>query len=111
MTGHIGTYIGFEILLPVTTWRQRCLQIGCGGLCGSIGLTAPQTTNFQALADGDFVVATQDEGHGGMGVDWSSNATQRVDFAYLSDHDLARVSKGLAEKFYGMKPKYSYFDG
>ena len=40
-----------------------------------------------------------------------SNAQQRVDFAYLSYHDVALVSKGLAQAFYGMGPKYSYFDG
>ena len=32
VTGHINTYIGFEILLPTSTWRQRYLQVGCGGL-------------------------------------------------------------------------------
>jgi Tannase and feruloyl esterase len=111
VTGHINQYIGFEILLPTTTWHQRYLQIGCGGLCGNIGLNAPQTTNFKALADGYFVVAAQDEGHSGQSNDWYSNPTQRVDFAYLSDHDLAKVSKGLAQKFYGLGPKYSYFDG
>ena len=36
--------IGFEILLPMTTWRQRYLQVGCGGLCGSIGMSAAQAT-------------------------------------------------------------------
>jgi feruloyl esterase len=111
LTGHIATNIGFEVLLPTTTWHGRYLQIGCGGLCGNIGLNAPQSTDFPALADGYFVVASQDEGHSGMSNAWFSNATQRVDFAYLSDHDLAVVSKGLAAKFYGKPPKYSYFDG
>jgi feruloyl esterase len=46
-----------------------------------------------------------------MSNDWYANATQRVDFAYLSDHDLAVVSTGLAAEFYGVKPAYSYFDG
>ena len=112
VTGHIATYIGFEIVLPTKTWHERYLQVGCGGLCGSIGLSgAPQSAGFKALADGDFVVASQDEGHSGQSNSWSSNPTQRVDFAYLSDHDLAIVAKGLAAKFYGTKPHYSYFDG
>ncbi len=38
-------------------------------------------------------------------------AQQRVDFAYLSYHDVANVAKGLAEQFYGTAPRYSYFDG
>jgi hypothetical protein len=111
VTGHINTYIGFEILLPTSTWRQRYLQVGCGGLCGSIGITPPQTTGYKPLADGDFVLAAEDDGHNGNSISWSSNAQQRVDFAYLSYHDVALVSKGLAEKFYGIGPRYSYFDG
>jgi Tannase and feruloyl esterase len=111
VTGHINTYIGFEILLPTNTWRQRYLQVGCGGLCGSIGITPPQTTGYKPLADGDFVLAAEDDGHNGNSISWSSNAQQRVDFAYLSYHDVALVSKGLAEKFYGTDPRYSYFDG
>lgn len=68
LTGHIAKYIGFEVLLPEKTWHERYLQVGCGGLCGSIGLSAPQSTGFKALADGYFVVASQDEGHNGQSV-------------------------------------------
>jgi hypothetical protein len=110
-TGHINTYIGFEILLPIGTWRQRYLQVGCGGLCGSISISPAETTGYQPLADGDFVLAAEDDGHSGNSISWSSNAQQRVDFAYLSYHDVALVSKGLAAKFYGSAPRYSYFDG
>jgi hypothetical protein len=111
LTGHIAKYIGFEVLLPMKTWHERYLQVGCGGLCGSIGLSAPQSTGFKALSKGYFVVASQDEGHSGMATTWSSNGTQRVDFAYLSDHDLLLAVKGLTQKFYGLAPEYSYFDG
>ena len=105
VTGHINTYIGFEILLPVSTWRQRYLQVGCGGLCGSISIDPPQTTGYKPLADGDFVLAAEDDGHSGNSISWSSNAQQRVDFAYLSYHDVALVSKGLAQAFYGTTPQ------
>jgi hypothetical protein len=111
VTGHINTYIGFEILLPISTWRQRYLQVGCGGLCGSISIAPPQTTGYKPLADGDFVLAAEDDGHSGNGTSWSTNAQQVVDFAYLSYHDVALVSKGLAQVFYGTAPRYSYFDG
>jgi Tannase and feruloyl esterase len=111
VTGHINTDIGFEILLPVSTWRQRYLQVGCGGLCGSINMDPPETTSYKPLADGDFVLAAEDDGHSGNGTTWYSNAQQRVDFAYLSYHDVSQVAKGLAAKFYGAAPRYSYFDG
>ena len=48
VTGHINTNIGFEILLPISTWRQRYLQVGCGGLCGSIGINPPADDRVQA---------------------------------------------------------------
>ena len=111
VTGHINTYIGFEILLPISTWRQRYLQVGCGGLCGSISIDPPETTAYKPLADGDFVLAAEDDGHSGNATSWYSNAQQRVDFAYLSYHDVANVAKGLAAEFYGTAPRYSYFDG
>jgi feruloyl esterase len=111
VTGHINTYIGFEILLPVSTWRQRYLQVGCGGLCGSISISPAETTGYKPLADGDFVIAAEDDGHNGNDTSWYSSAQQRVDFAYLSYHDVALVAKGLAAQFYGKAPKYSYFDG
>jgi len=111
VTGQINTYIGFEILLPTKTWRQRYLQVGCGGLCGSISISPARTTGYKPLADGDFVLAAEDDGHSGNSISWSANAQQRVDFAYLSYHDVALVSKGLAQKFYGDAPRYSYFDG
>jgi len=111
VTGHINATIGFEILLPISTWRQRYLQVGCGGLCGSISINPPQTTGYQPLANGDFVLAAEDDGHSGQSTAWSTNPLQRVQFAYLSYHDVALVSKGLAYEFYGVGPKYSYFDG
>jgi len=111
VTGHIAGYIGFEALFPVSTWRGRYLQIGCGGLCGNIGLNAPETTDYEPLRDGWFVVASQDEGHSGNSTTWYTNPAQRVDFAYLSDHDLSVVVKGLASAYYGYRPIYSYFDG
>ena len=111
VTGHINTSIGFEILLPTKTWRQRYLQVGCGGLCGSIGITPDETTGYKPLANGYFVLAAEDDGHSGNDTSWYSNALQRVQFAYLSYHDVALVAKGLAQKFYGIQPRYSYFDG
>jgi hypothetical protein len=111
VTGHIAKYIGFEILLPTKTWHERYLQVGCGGLCGSIGVSPPQSSDYKPLAKGYFVVAAEDDGHSGDGTAWYSNPRQRVDFAYLSYHELAVVSNELPKKFYGAQPKYSYFDG
>src|ERR1700743_2798477 len=111
VTGHINTYIGFEILLPISTWRQRYLQVGCGGLCGSISISPPETTAYKPRAEGDFVLAAEDDGHSGNATSWDSNAQQRVDFAYLSYHDVANVAKGLAAPFWRPAPRSSYCGG
>jgi hypothetical protein len=110
--GTIAQYIGFQVLLPTQTWRQRYLQLGCSALCGTISLGVPQSTGYSALAGGYFVIASDDQGHTGSDTaEWGANATQRVDFAYLADHDTAVVAKGLASDFYSQAPRYSYFDG
>jgi hypothetical protein len=110
--GTIAKYIGIEVRLPTKTWHQRYLQVGCAALCGNINLTAPESSGYTPLEEGYFVVAADNQGHSGEETaSWAGNATQRVDFAYLADHDTALVAKGLASRFYGVTPRFSYFDG
>jgi hypothetical protein len=110
--GTIAKYIGIEVLLPTKTWHQRYLQVGCSALCGIINLAAPESGGYTPLEEGYFVIATDNEGHSGIETArWAGNPAQRVDFAYLADHDTALVAKGLASRFYGVTPKFSYFDG
>lgn len=33
VTGYIAPQIQFEVRLPLTSWRGRYLQLGCGGFC------------------------------------------------------------------------------
>jgi feruloyl esterase len=110
--GTVAKYIDIEVLLPTKTWHERYLQVGCSALCGSINLTAPESSGYTPLEEGYFVVASDNEGHSGEETaSWAGNAAQRVDFAYLADHDTALVAKGLASRFYGVTPRFSYFDG
>ena len=111
LEGTIAGHIGFEVLMPTKTWRGRYLQAGCGGTCGMVSISPAQADGYAPLENGYFVVASDNEGHSGMGWSWASNPAQRVDFAYLSEHDLALVSKGLAATFYGVSPRFSYYDG
>jgi hypothetical protein len=120
--GYISPQTQFEILLPLTTWRGRYLQQGCGGFCGFLGvsLTDPsRTSGYQApwapLRDGEVVVAASNAGHYGAGsLDglWGKNDRWlRVVFGYLSEHSLARTAKAVIRAFYGRGPAFSYFDG
>lgn len=109
--GTIEPSIGFQLQLPLTTYRQRYLQIGCGGLCGSIRLDAQQTDGCAPLTEGQFVTASNDLGHQGGGGEFGDDPQLRADFAYRADHALAVVAKRLIEQVYGEAPRFSYFTG
>ena len=102
--GTIAPQIQFEVLLPTKTWRRRYLQTGCGGFCGSVEIYAERTDGCVPLTRGDFVIATNNEGHVGVsGFDGTFGADPqlRVDFGYRSDHVVALVAKGLIALYYG----------
>ena len=120
--GYISPLTQFETLLPLETWRGDYLQQGCGGLCGhvDVDLQDPsRTSGYQApyapLANGEMVVAADDEGHetasNGDAL-WAKTDLQlRLVFGYTSEHQLARVAKALMRTYYGRGPSYSYFSG
>ena len=120
--GYISPVTQFEALLPTETWRGDYLQQGCGGLCGKaeVSLDDPsRTSGYQApyapLANGEMVVAADDQGHeapsNGDAL-WARNDLRlRAVFGYSSEHQLARAMKSVVRAFYGRKPAYSYFSG
>ena len=112
--GTVAPQIQFDVFLPTKTWRQRYLQIGCASFCGNIDFYADATDGCVPLTRGDFVLATNNEGHVGVsGFDaiFGADPQLRVDFGYRADHVVALVAKRLIALFYGQGPRYSYFDG
>jgi Tannase and feruloyl esterase len=112
--GTVAPQIQFDVFLPTKTWRQRYLQIGCASFCGNIDFYADATDGCVPLNRGDFVLATDNEGHVGVsGFDatFGADPQLRVDFGYRSDHVVALVAKRLISLYYGQGPRYSYFDG
>ncbi|SLN26062.1 Tannase and feruloyl esterase [Aquimixticola soesokkakensis] len=112
--GTLAPQINFEVVLPLETWTQRYLQVGCGGLCGSITLRSGASNDCAILNDGGFVMAATDMGHsGGFSDDgsWGENTDQRKDFAYLAQHLTAKAAKLLIANFYGQAQAYAYFNG
>ncbi len=59
----IAPEIGVQIALPTQRWSQRFLQVGCGGLCGSINLSLSNASGCLPAMNGEFVVAATDMGH------------------------------------------------
>jgi feruloyl esterase len=112
--GTVAPQIQFEVLLPTKTWRQRYLQTGCGGFCGSLSINAQAATGCVPLTRGDFVMASNNEGHvgaGGFDGVFGADPQLRVDYGYRSDHAVSMVVKQLIKIYYGQGPRYSYFDG
>ena len=109
--GTLAPAIGFKVVLPIASWTQRYLQVGCGGLCGSINLEVGAADGCIPMATGGFVVSSTDMGHQGMAPDFGRNAQQRVDFAYRAVHLTAQASKKLIKAYYGQAQAYSYFTG
>ena len=111
ITGTLAPKITFQVLLPLTTWTGRYLQVGCGGLCGNVTLRSGASSGCMVLNDGGFVMAATDMGHSGMGADWGLDGQQRQDFAHRAQHLTALTAKALIAAFYGQAPSFSYFNG
>ncbi|MET7683793.1 tannase/feruloyl esterase family alpha/beta hydrolase [Streptomyces sp. NPDC005423] len=110
--GVIAPQIHFELRLPETGWQADYLQLGCGGLCGSVNLgSAPASAGCAPLTSGGFAVATSDEGHSQGGGLFSTDPTLRADFGYRSDHQLALAAKEIVKRYYGQAATHAYFDG
>ncbi|WP_176084216.1 tannase/feruloyl esterase family alpha/beta hydrolase [Martelella sp. HB161492] len=109
--GALAPKINFQVLLPVKTWTQRYLQVGCGGLCGMITLRSGASSGCTPLTNGEFVMAATDMGHSDPSGAWGLDEQQRNDFAYRAQHLTAEAAKALIAAYYGQDPRYSYFNG
>lgn len=112
--GNIAPQEQFEAFLPTSTWRQLYLQTGCGGFCGTVSIAAQQATGCVPLTGGQFVMASDNEGHFGTNAfdgTFGADPQLREDFGRLSEHVLAVFMKKLIKIFYGTPPSYSFYDG
>ena len=109
----ISPDIRVQIALPASHWTQRFLQVGCGGLCGSINLRLSNTAGCTPAMNGEFVVAATDMGHSGSMMDagWADDPQKRIDFAWRANHLTALLAKAVIKAWYKQPPKYSYFMG
>ena len=104
--------IKFRLRLP-TSWNQRFFYTGGGGTDGSLGSAlTPQ------LNQGYAVVAT-DSGHDNAvntsvvagTFQFGFDPQARSDYGYNGPAEVTDKAKALIRKYYGEKPRYSYFAG
>lgn len=109
--GTLAPAIKFKVELPVATWTQRYLQLGCGGLCGRVDINVGAAQGCAPVEAGGFVLATTDMGHEGNGGEFGRDPQRRADFAYRGVHLTALAAKALIRAYYGRAEAFSYFDG
>ncbi len=109
--GLLKPTINFTVLLPINSWSQRYLQVGCGGLCGRVLLQLDGAAGCKPLETSGFVIAATDMGHVVGEADFGNNAQKRRDFAYRSVHLTSVATKKLITAYYGRAATYSYFSG
>ena len=112
--GIIAPETHFSAYLPATTYAGEYLQEGCGGYCGAVEASQPAASyGCVGATDGNFAVATDDEGHegGGFIAPAFADPQLRAVFGYESEHQLDLVSKALIKDVYGSAPAESYYDG
>lgn len=104
--------IKFRLRLP-SAWNERFFYTGGGGTDGSVGnALTPQ------LNQGYVVVAT-DSGHDNAvntstvagSFQFGFDPQARSDYGYNGPAEVAEKAKALIRKYYGHKPRYSYFAG
>ena len=113
--GVIWPEAGFAIKLP-TEWNERFQMLGNGGTAGTISLGPVDN----AVRKG-FAASSTDTGHDAAKEPLATFAyvtpanpnghRKLIDFAYLSVHETAALSKRIIEAYYGAAPKYSYWVG
>jgi hypothetical protein len=110
--GYLPPAAKWMLRLPIYTWTQRYLQAGCGGLCGSalVSLSVPAAEGSDEYENGHFVMGTNDM-DGTTDGTFALNEDAFIDFAYLSVHLTAEVSKAMIKQYYGQEQAYAYFNG
>jgi feruloyl esterase len=101
--------IRFAVALPAS-WNRRAIQMGGGGMNGSVPGVAGGFGGPSNLADG-FVTYGSDSGHANSDDEWTLNDEAIRNLGYLQmkkTHDVAMV---LIERAYGASPAYNYYVG
>jgi feruloyl esterase len=120
VTGTLYPQIRFELRLPTKGWNKKFYMTGCGGFCGGVDTTFPNsqfTNNLNWGLIRGYAAATTDSGHnhGGAGRTYGAwalnNRRGEIDWGYRSIHDVTRVCKAIVKLFYHRPPEYSYFAG
>ncbi len=106
-----GDKVHIWVGIPTANWNGRFLGIGGGGFLGG----SPAGIN-QPLAVG-YASGSTDTGHEGGSGSFALDASGRLNWQVIRDnahvgiHEMTTTGKALTQAFYGVAPRYSYFNG
>ncbi len=106
--------IEFRVSLP-ENWNGRALQLGGGGLNGSIRDTAGsyryQPSGQLTPLQSGFVVLAGDSGHQTAGGSFALNAEALLNYGQQSIKKTHDAALAIVQAAFGMDPDYFYFHG
>lgn len=103
------------VWLPFTNWNHRLQGSGGGGFAmrsEDAVLAAAVAQNYTVLAtDGGHDLNSQSSASWSLDASGNVNMALLEDFAYVALGDAATIGKQIATSFYGLAPRYSYWNG
>ena len=101
------SHIGMEVWLPAAAnWNGNFLAAGNPGFIGSISSSA-----LARIMEQGYVAAQTDTGHLDPGFKWAIGHPEKwADWGYRAVHEMAVVTKQLADRYYGKAIEHSYWN-
>ncbi len=101
------SHIGIEVWLPdAANWNGRFLAAGNPGFIGSLS-----SGGLADIMQRGYVAAGTDTGHVDAGFQWAIGHPEKwADWGYRAVHEMAVVTKKLAENYYGKPIQHSYWN-
>ncbi|HSW38193.1 MAG TPA: tannase/feruloyl esterase family alpha/beta hydrolase, partial [Acidobacteriota bacterium] len=102
-----GSRIGIEVWLPDrSNWNRRFLALGNPGFIGSIA-----SGGIARNMERGYVSAGTDTGHVDEGFEWAIGHPEKwADWGHRAVHEMAVVTRALANAYYGEPIQYSYWN-
>ncbi len=111
--GLLPTGIGFQINLP-TAWNGRIYMFGNGGYAGEDAESPREQASRDLGLKNGFATVRTDTGHLAAQeplATFAVNSEKLINHGYGAVHATIVYAKKLASAYYGLAPRYAYWDG
>lgn len=107
LTPTADSEIRIEVWMPASGWNGKLQAVGNGGWAGVISYPA-----LAAAVAGGYAASSTDTGHQGNTAAFALGHPEKVvDMSYRAVHEMTSHAKTIVEKFYGVAPKRSVWNG